>query len=97
MKSVIQLNHYFSVNYRGRHAIIRRLVEKSTGKEFAGKFMVLSDQKEKEFFYSELECLRVLDHKYALKVYDAYETDQSLVLVTELYPFINCSLLYFYT
>lgn len=69
---------------RGRHAIIRRLVEKSTGKEFAGKFMVLSDQKEKEFFYSELECLRVLDHKYALKVYDAYETDQSLVLVTEL-------------
>lgn len=79
-------NHYYVLEEigRGRHAIIRRLVEKSTGKNFAGKFMLLSDPKEKEFFASELECLRVLDDQHILKVCDAYETEQSLALVTEL-------------
>ncbi|GAB1597543.1 obscurin-like [Argonauta hians] len=69
---------------RGRHGIIRRVIQKSTGKEFAGKFLMLSDPKEKEFFQTELECLRVLDHPHILKVHEAYETIKSYVLITEI-------------
>lgn len=78
--------NFIHIYFRGRHGIIRRVIEKSTGKEFAGKFLMLSDPKEKEFFQTELESLRVLDHPHIMKIHEAYETVKSYVLITELYP-----------
>ncbi|ESP01587.1 hypothetical protein LOTGIDRAFT_139521, partial [Lottia gigantea] len=69
---------------RGRHGIVRRVIEKSTGNQYAGKFISVREDGEKDFFRNELETLRLLNHKNIVGVHDAYETPKSLIIVTEL-------------
>ncbi|XP_055959480.1 obscurin-like [Patella vulgata] len=69
---------------RGRHGVVRRVIEKSTGAEFAAKFITVREDGEKDFFKNELETLRLLSHKNILALHDAYETPKNLIIVTEL-------------
>lgn len=75
---------------RGRYGVVRRVVEISTGKEFAANFMSMRNKAQKNFFMSEFEVLRSLTRTDgALRIYDAFETDRSLIFVTELYPLFD--------
>lgn len=74
---------------RGRYGVVRRVVEISTGRTFAANFMSMRNRAQKNFFKSEFEVLRMISKMSGvLKLYDAFETDRSLIFVTEMYPFI---------
>ncbi|XP_064598573.1 obscurin-like isoform X2 [Liolophura sinensis] len=76
--------HILEEKGRGRTSIVRRVIEKSTGKEFAAKFIQVRDPGDKDVFKHELECLRLASHKNIVAIQDAYETERRLVLVSEL-------------
>ncbi|KAL5005868.1 hypothetical protein ScPMuIL_017026 [Solemya velum] len=69
---------------RGRHGVVRRVIEKATGREYAAKFIHVCDNPQKDFFRHELDALKRLKHKNVIGVHDAFETDRQLILVTEL-------------
>ena len=75
--------------YRSRQGVIRRVIEKQTGEAFAGNFIFCRNKAQKNFFMTEFEILRLLNqYDNVLKLHDAFETERSLVLVTELYPLL---------
>jgi serine/threonine protein kinase len=41
------------------------------------------------FMNNELEYLNLLNHPKIIRLHDAYETNQSLTLITELYPYLQ--------
>jgi hypothetical protein len=63
------------------------VIEKSSGKEYATKFIQVRDAVDKEFFRSELDMLLRQSGKGVVHVHDAYETPRQLIIVMELYPF----------
>ncbi|XP_046556056.1 obscurin-like [Haliotis rubra] len=69
---------------RGRHGVVHRVIEKSTGNVYAAKFVRVRDDTEKDFFRTELETSRMVDHKNILSLHDAYETPKKLIMVNEL-------------
>ena len=73
---------------RGRHGVVRKVVERLTGKEFAAKFIHLRDDGQKDFFKQELDSL-VRQSEGAEKLHDAFESDKQVILVCEKYPFID--------
>ena len=77
--------HFF---HRSRQGVIRRVIEKQTGKVLAGNFIFCRNKAQKNFFMTEFEILRLNQYDNVLKLHDAFETERSLVLVTELYPLL---------
>ncbi|CAH1789060.1 unnamed protein product [Owenia fusiformis] len=69
---------------RGRYGIVRRMIEKSTGCEFAAKFLRARNEKMKEELRHEMETLRLCKHRNIVDLVDAYETERRIVLVMEL-------------
>ncbi|KAH9489600.1 hypothetical protein Btru_036498 [Bulinus truncatus] len=69
---------------RGSHSIVRRVIERSTGNEFAAKFTHVRGDPEKDFFRQELDPLLKQRSNKVVKLHDAYETQHSLILVEEL-------------
>ncbi|XP_059145488.1 muscle M-line assembly protein unc-89-like isoform X2 [Physella acuta] len=69
---------------RGQSSIVRRVIEKSSGNEFAAKFTFVRKDTNKEFFRHELDNLLRMSSKYIEKLHDAYETQRQLILVLEL-------------
>ena len=60
----------------------------STGKSFAANSLLMRNRAQKNFFMSEFEVLRSLAQiDGVLKLHDAFETERSLIFVTEMYPF----------
>ena len=72
--------------YRGRHSIVRRVMDKVTGNEYAAKIIPVANEKQRLFFMHELANLRSLDHKGIPRVVDLFQTERQLVIVMELYP-----------
>ncbi|KAL4217412.1 hypothetical protein ACF0H5_023862 [Mactra antiquata] len=69
---------------RGRFGIVRRIIEMSTGRTFAANYMSFRNKSQKHFFMSEFQTLCSLSQTDGiLKLYDAFETDRSLIFVTE--------------
>lgn len=77
---------------RGRHSIVRRVIEKSSGKEFAAKFTHVREENDKDFFRLELDALLKQSDPRIEKLHDAYETKRQLILVVEMYPTNDMSL-----
>ncbi|XP_070188406.1 obscurin-like isoform X2 [Littorina saxatilis] len=71
---------------RGRHGRVRHVVEKSTGKEYAAKFIQVREAVDKEFFRSEVDMLRKQKSKNVVSVHDAYETPRQLIIIMDLLP-----------
>ncbi|XP_060079443.1 obscurin-like [Ylistrum balloti] len=69
---------------RGRHGVVRRVLDKSTGKQYAAKFIPVADPEMKHFFRQELYNLRTASHKNVVDVVDAFQSNRSLVIITEL-------------
>ena len=67
--------------------MIRRVIEKYTGCEFAAKFLRVANDEQKEVLKSEMELLKQMDHKNILAFQDAYDTRNRLVLISERYPY----------
>ncbi|KAK3082883.1 hypothetical protein FSP39_007890 [Pinctada imbricata] len=47
----------------GRHGVVRRVVDKITGGEYAAKFIPVADDRQRQFFMHELRNLRSIEHK----------------------------------
>lgn len=80
------LHIFSSFPYRGRHGIVRRVVDKVSGKQFAAKMVHVCEAPQKHFFRHELETMRLLSHKNVPTIADAFQTDRRLAVVMELYP-----------
>lgn len=74
----------------GQFAVVRKLVEKETGDEFAGKYVRKKRTKasrsgmSREDIKREIEILRLVDSEKIIKVHEVYETDREIILVMEL-------------
>ena len=78
---------------RGTQGVTYHSVERSTGRNFAAKIM--NGRAElRSLMLNELEAMNNFNHRKLLRLHDAYETDQSLTLVTELYPFKYCKIIF---
>lgn len=70
---------------RGAFSYLRRVVERSSGLEFAAKF-IPSQAKPKVSAWREARLLARLQHDCVLYFHEAFERRRGLVIVTELYP-----------
>jgi serine/threonine protein kinase len=70
---------------RGAFSYLRRVVERSSGLEFAAKF-IPSQAKPKASARREARLLARLQHDCVLYFHEAFERRRGLVIVTELYP-----------
>ena len=73
---------------RGTQGVTYHAVERPTGKNFAAKIMHGRGEL-RPFMYNEMDAMNNLSHRKLLRLHDAYETDRSFTLVTELYPFLE--------
>lgn len=73
------------VSPRGAFSYLRRVVERSSGLEFAAKF-IPSQAKPKASARREARLLARLQHDSVLYFHEAFERRRGLVIVTELYP-----------
>lgn len=73
---------------RGAFSYLRRVVERSSGLEFAAKF-IPSQAKPKASAWREARLLARLQHDCVLYFHEAFERRRGLVIVTELYPGIG--------
>lgn len=67
---------------------MRRVIERSTGQEYAAKFIRAQPEADKDFFRLELDALIRQSGPNVEKIHDAYESPQQLILVLDLYPFV---------
>ncbi|CAG2053135.1 unnamed protein product, partial [Timema podura] len=69
---------------RGTQGITYHAVERLTGRNYAAKIMHgKSDLR--PFMNNEIEIMNALNHRKLIRLYDAFTTDRSLTLITELY------------
>ncbi|XP_063238451.1 obscurin isoform X6 [Bacillus rossius redtenbacheri] len=68
---------------RGTQGITYHAVERLTGRNYAAKVMHGTSAL-RPFMSNELEIMNALNHRKLIRLQDAYDTDRSLVLVTEL-------------
>ncbi|XP_076089438.1 twitchin-like isoform X1 [Mytilus galloprovincialis] len=69
---------------RGRHGIVRRVIQKSTGKEYAAKMIPACNEELKFFFGHELNNMRRINNQRVPSVIDAFQSERQLVIVMEL-------------
>lgn len=70
---------------RGTQGVVYHAVERSTGNNYAAKVMHGGSDL-RQLMFNEMDAMNNLNHKKLLRLHDAYETDRSVTLVTELYP-----------
>lgn len=68
---------------RGRFSIVKRCVEKSTGREFAAK-IVRRRMRPKEVVECEVAILQTLKHQSIVTVHEIYDAPKGLVIVEQL-------------
>lgn len=87
-----QIFHLFSnshglsfVSTRGKFGQVFKLVEKSTKKVWAGKFIKAFSQKEKENVRQEIGIMNSLHHPKLVQCVDAFEGKSDMVMVLEMW------------
>lgn len=81
---------------RGTQGVTYHAVERNTGRNYASKIMHgYGDLK--PFMYNEMEAMNNLHHRKLLRLHDAFETNDSVTLVMELYPLLLYVYIYIYT
>lgn len=71
----------------GSYGVIRRVIDKNSGNQYAAKFLRYNDVFVKEELMQELEMLALLDHPNIVQIIDGYEDKKRLAIVMEMYPF----------
>ena len=72
--------------FRGSYGVVRRVIDKNSGNQYAAKFMRFSDPLVKEELQNELDMMAHLDHQNIVQVLDGYEDKKRLAIVMEMYP-----------
>lgn len=72
--------------YRGSYGVVRRVIDKNSGSQYAAKFLRYNDPLVREELAQELEMMSLLDHNNIVQVVDGYEDKKRLVIVMEMYP-----------
>ena len=74
---------YYLVLYRGRFSVVKKCVEKTTGREFAAK-LVKKRMVGKEDVEDEIHLLRRLKHPNLSSFIDVFDTPKNYVIIIEL-------------
>ena len=83
VRSVILSTAWLLVR-RGSYGVVRRVIDKNSGNQYAAKFMRYNDPLMKEELMTELEVMALLDHTNIVQIIDGYEDKKRLAIVTEL-------------
>jgi len=71
---------------RGRFGEVQRCRERSTGREFAAKFIATNESKDREIAVHEVDVMLRLRHcRRLVQLYDVFETKKNMCLVLEMY------------
>ncbi|CAM9630372.1 unnamed protein product [Lampetra planeri] len=82
-----KLNDIYDVKERlgtGRFGQVFKLVEKKSGKTFAGKFIKALTAKDKESIHQEIALMNSLHHPKLVQCVDAFESKTDIIMVLEL-------------
>jgi len=71
--------------YRGKFGEVKRCVEKSTGREFAAKFIATPRAQDGKDVEHEVQMMCRLHHRRLVQLYDAFQSDKEMCLVIEMY------------
>jgi len=72
------------VRVRGSYGVVRRVIDKNSGNQYAGKFLRYNDPLMKEELMTELDVMALLDHQNIVQIVDGYEDKKRLAIVTEM-------------
>ena len=64
--------------------MVRRVIDKNSGNQYAAKFMRYNDPLMKEELMTELETMSLLDHTNIVQIIDGYEDKKRLSIVMEM-------------
>jgi len=64
--------------------VVRRVIDKNSGNQYATKFMRYNDPLMKEELMTELEVMALLDHTNIVQIIDGYEDKKRLAIVMEM-------------
>lgn len=70
-------------SHSGAFGAVHRLIEKSTGRNFVGKFLSTPEQADKNTVRKEVDIMNQLHHERLLNLYDAFDDQHEMVLVLE--------------
>jgi len=72
--------------FRGRFGEVQRCRERSTGREFAAKFIATAEHRDRQDAVHEVDVMLKLRHcRRLVQLYDVLETKQNVCLVLEMY------------
>ncbi len=81
---------YFSEKYdileelgKGRYGVVKKVIERPTGINFAAKFVKTIKTKDREQVREEIKIMNALRHPKLLLLIAAYESTRETVLITE--------------
>ena len=69
---------------RGKFGIVKKCVDKATGREFAAKFIACNGKAARDEVLHEIEVMNELNHKRLLRLEAAFDMGKEIVLVMEL-------------
>ena len=69
---------------RGKFGEVKRCRQKSTGVEFAAKFITTSRPQDKKEVEHEVNIMKKLQNKRLLQLYDAFTSKREMCLVLEM-------------
>lgn len=76
----------FSFSSRGAFSYIKRVTQKVGKMDYAAKF-ITTRAKKKASALREMNLLSKLDHERVLYFHDAFEKKNTVIIITELYPY----------
>ena len=77
--------NFFFFFHRGRFAVVKRCIRKSTGEEFAAKFIrkARAGRRGREQLVLEIDILHNSTHQKLVRLYDVFETRSEMILILE--------------
>ena len=69
---------------RGSYGIVKRVIDKNSGSQYACKFMQYENLARRDELGQELEILATLDHPNIIPVIDGYESKKRLAIIMEM-------------
>jgi serine/threonine protein kinase len=69
---------------RGKFGIVKKCVDKATGREYAAKFIACNGKAARDEVLHEIDVMNELNHKRLLRLEAAYDLGKEMVLVMEL-------------
>ena len=68
---------------KGRYGIVKRVVEKATGRTFASKFVRTIKATDRKQVHEEMKIMNMLRHPKLLRLSAAFENPREIIMVTE--------------